>query len=372
MNSFLQSKPYRSEYRHWGIEEVICEIVRTSDRNALEELLSQRYVTCGAGGPGMRIPEYVDHLYRQRLECQTGKATEIWDGAYNLTLDKFSRLPRTDSDRGVDCRRYYRAFIKKLRVHEKSAIDRESALALALARFVSHHFYLSYLEARRKSNPLVSRYTWNVDGRGKVSVILPKSLSGKQRRLWLNDHVPDADPRRPGERARIQAIIDRELGLPHVGSLDALENFQVACATAFPDQQCRAEERPSFVRCLAKEKAASVDLQRPAIRALGATRIEQLVLTIMDSFSAPQVTFESIAKSFGLSKAALSRFAGKDWIKQEASKKRRVSDLWRNAAHFLSTSAIFRETALEYGVLKVAAAISADGNGVRLRENQNE
>lgn len=369
-----QAKPKARSLRSWSLLRLLSVISEEGSRAALVELLGARYVHANKNGQGLLLPEYIAHLHAQFMREGRAVPASIWDDAYDLTLDKFTALPQEEAHTGVDCRKYYRAFMKreawKALGAPHAVWDEESFVALALQQFVRRHFYFSYLEARRKENVLVSRYTWHCGELGTLNLRMPCHVSGQKRREWLWENVPDADPRRPGERERVQSIIDQAFGAPRIASLDELESEGIQDVGQATHPNMAAIDRPPFARTLAKEKAASADLQRPSIRRLGPEKIEQLVIAILDVLLEPGKSFESLAEEFELSKSTMSRFAGEDWSKTGSSGAD-VPDLWNNAAHLLSTCPAFREMAGEAGVLRAAGETRDAGQPLRLRENND-
>jgi hypothetical protein len=317
-------------------------------------------------------------------------ATHLWDLARDLTLGKFTQLQRNDAKEvqehapddetepksRVDCSNYYAAFVKGLEKDEgfraaSGALEQDRIVAVRLQRFVNHHFYLSYLEAKRQANPFISRYTWHVDGRGSITVWMPKYLTGKRRSAWLREHVDNPDPRRPGERRRIQDIIDKHLAIPRFVPFDPWRD--AGCPSGFPapDVQTDRRMRPSFAQYLAREKAVSADLQRPAIRKLGPEKIERLVNVVVPNLVTRERTDEEIALEFDLTKTAHSHFCGSKWHKDKATGNTTIPDLWRNAAELLGQVDVFREVAAEAGVFKAAATIANQNGPAKLRRSYN-
>jgi hypothetical protein len=220
-------------------------------------------------------------------------------------------------------------------------------------------------------NPFISRYSWRVDGRGTITVWMPKYLRGKKRRAWLEKHVDNPDPKRPGERERIQGVIDTTLAIPGFVPFDSQRDDGRPGGFPPPDVEADRKMRPSFVAFLAREKAVSADLQRPAIRRLGFEKIERLVNIVVPNLVTRERTDEDISREFGLSKTAQSHFCGSEWYKDKRTAKTVIPDLWRNAAELLSQVDAFRDIAAEAGVFKAAVTIVNQDGPARLRTNRH-
>ena len=102
-----------------------------------------------------------------------------------------------------------------------------------------------------------------------------------------------------------------------------------------------------LAKVVADEKAANIDLQRPAIRALGKLQLKQLILRIFENLAQEAYEEKRLADVFGISRTTFTRFAGSRW---EAALARRVPDLWANTAQTLATHGPFMEAAQEAGV----------------------
>jgi len=375
-------------YRCLDLLSLVESIAREGDTEALCELLEHRKLFRFEGKGNLVLPDYLVAVWEHRTEQARTRTTLLWDRARDLTLDKFTSIPRANVSGGdkrkpsgdpeprsrVDCRKYYAALLKTLEKDkgfhaEIGTLERDQVLAVCFQRFVNHHFYLSYLEARRRENPFISRYAWRLDGKGKITLWMPKYLSGKARGAWLKKHVPDPDPKRPGERDRVQAIVDEGLLIPKLQVFEPERHADRPSGIPSPDVAASARMRPSLTDLLAREKAESIVLQRPSIRELGPEKVERLVKIIVPNLSLRQRTDEAIAREFGLSKTAYSHFAGSDWAKGE---KTVVSDLWRNLADILSQSEVFQEVAQEAGVWRAVETLVDGGKPAKLKGEKHD
>ena len=180
----------------------------------------------------------VDYLRFLTDRARERRPVRVAERAYELTVDKFSRLPEvavTGSAAGrrpVDCRHYFRAWLEYLRerhgiVPECPSLAAEQVAAAVLQRLVLHHFQRSLAESHRSQGK--TRYTWQVAG-GELVVLMPRAVVGTARQAWLATHVTEVDPRRPFERERVQRVIDEQF--PDEVSLEALGADRVGFAPA--------------------------------------------------------------------------------------------------------------------------------------------
>lgn len=351
------------------------------DRHALKELHDNRVLCYRRGGDSLRLVEYIQML-------SEGSLARRWCGcdpmavvkAYDLTVDKFSRL--TDEQggtslrrsQGPDCGYYYAAFITHITARLKAdppanSIEAEMRASQSLRKLVARHFYLSCLESRRRSQRLVRRYLWKLDGRA-LYLWLPLEMPGRQCRRWLEANIPDVDPNRPGEQQRVQARVDRLLGRPRVLSVEnALAKAGDIAVETDPAGALIEQEMQSrgLARTIADEKAENIALQRPAISRLGAEGLRQLVQVIFDGLMRGDFRADRIAESFGLSKATFSRFAGSRWQSHSSeSTEPSIPDLWRNTARTLARHPGFVAAAKRAGVWsQVTDVLNAVGPGGR-------
>ena len=365
VNDRNKKRTYCGDIRCYGelsLRELAESIIQCSNKQALKEFHDNRHLFRARDNEHVLMADFTNGL------CDTPWARTMAGGnhavlelAYDLTIDKFSSLPPNDWPaartrvRGPDCRYYFRGF---LRVAEAileqrritDPIQQEITAAGVLQGRVVHHFRLSCLAARRKCNPARSRYAWSVNG-GKIYAWMPTSMSGRQRREWLNSNVNDPDPRRSGERYRVQAIVDEQLGTSwHLSLDDEIDHIESPKSSHEPLESLIDKEVSvrGLANVVADEKVRNLRQQRPSIRALGKSTLKQLILHIFDDLSEETYKEGQLADSFGLSEAALSRFAGSRWHKASQGQ---VPDLWMNTAEMLASHAAFTEAAEEAGVL---------------------
>lgn len=359
-------------YRNLSLVKLVEKIVGKSDRPALEEFHNHRTLFSYKERPPLLFIDYLKELREStaRRTWIAPNALEVADKAYDLTIDKFSNLPGIKKSsqkakskgsqkmkhKGADCRLYFKAFlggvVNSLKTNPPAnEIEEESRAAMIMQGLVKRHFYLSLLEAKRSSNPFWSRYYWRVK-RDTICVWLPVSLGGRERQKWLVKNIDKPNPRREGERERIQSIIDQKLVKERFVPLEK--------ATGFSNEeelQYQSDSGETFgislAEAVAEEKAENIGQQRPSIRALGEERLKHLVLRIFNDMSSDEYEDGKVARDFGLSKATFSRFAGSKWLSTESI----IPDLWLNTAEVLSTHPTFKEVAISTGVWKQVQTI---------------
>jgi hypothetical protein len=350
--------------------DLIQRIVIHSDRLAIKVLLETRKLFRLRDEPSLLLPEFLMKLRDrlappERFDIDKGK---VADCAYDLTLAKYSNLPELSQEnpdqddyssraKGPDCRNYYRAFLRcvQCRIDQgetRNQAQEEASVASLLQGLVYKNFLFSRLECER-ATPFSVRYTWNVAG---VRLILwyPSYMSAREFREWLKENVRDLNPGAPNEQRRIQELVDSNLP----------RGYHIPLDERGPEQASVVEEGPSSVEfyeglaftgsladTVAQEKARNIQNLRPAMRRMGRRNLERCVLQIFSSLAAGDYNATRVAEQYGISKAALSRFAGTAWF--EKTKERgsvRIPDLWRNTAMVLAGSPVFMETVLTSGV----------------------
>jgi len=280
-------------------------------------------------------------------------------------VDKFRNLPREGGLRrrsrrkkrprvkqnGPDCRYYFQAFLdhmaKTMSSRKRtSQLEQDALAARSLQALVFRHYWWSCLECARRGNPRVRRYRWSVDGRG-LSIWMPKSMTGNDCQAWLADNVEDPAPDRPGERERIQALVDDRLGPQAVVAHD-----DAGYATSVTDTLC-AWSAPHDVSvhglatAVAEEKATNIESQRDAVRDLGKRKLKRMILAVFEGLAGNGDKDGAIARKFGLNKSTFSRFAGSRWGELPD---RAIPDLWFNTAMTLAANPRFVEAARDAGV----------------------
>ena len=214
------------------LTELAQLVVEQADRQALEEILTRRKVFKLQHGQRFLLVEYLFFLkeLEEGRNEKDSRAISLAERAYDLTLEKFINLPTESSQGGPDCRHYYSAFLKEVdralgRKSTSSRLHAEVRAEVLLKGLVARHFKLSKLEAKREANPFWSRYSWRSNG-CSLTVWMPASMSGAERRMWLEENIPASFFDHPEWRGLIQEHIEQNLVREHFIPLDALENDQ--------------------------------------------------------------------------------------------------------------------------------------------------
>jgi hypothetical protein len=356
---------------HVLIRRIACQ----GDRTALDEFHNHRRVFQYKDGPPLLLVDFVATVFATERRVRAfGLPSEVLDRAYDLTVDKFFQLPAgpvpeaspAEGDgaaslkrAGTDCRHYFRIMVQSIdswqRKHPRpDPLALEAATARIVQQRVAFHCWWSCLEACRGIRRAWSRFCWRRPD-GRILVWMPRWLPASRRRAWLEQHLPEVDPRRPDERRRIQEAIDSFFGLGETVPFDdTLHPSTVSRIGSVLDLLVQAEvARQGLAGFVAREKSARIAEQRPAIRRLGRARLQALIRRVFENLEADGED-HAIAEVFGLSRATFSRFAGRRW---KTGDHRPIPDLWFNVAAVAGRFALFRELARAAGVLNEIAAI---------------
>lgn len=347
-------------------DTLIRRIADHGERAALDEFHSHRRVFRIRDGSPLLLAEFVRAVLNgERGGGFLGLRTQLLDRAYDLTVDKFCRLPgATDAlqgrdghvkGRGTDCRYYFRMLAGlnlawKNRHPEADSLAIEAAVAQILQRRVACHCWLSCLEAGRSLWEPSSRFTWCLSG-GAVTVWMPRWLSRRQRRAWLEANVPFPDLSCVGEKQRIQATIDAHFGTLQPVMFDECAHKAKTAPGYSPaiDELIEHElTHRGLAEFVAREKCIRIGRQRTTIRRLGKKRLTRLILGAFENHVSAPSRDNEIAAAFGLSFATYSRFAGRDW---GLDSKQPIPDLWLNAARVVASFGPFRDLAQSAGIL---------------------
>jgi len=369
-------------YRSLDTIQLVKRIATDADRAARDELIQYRRVFRWGDRDRLDLASYL----RARCHWMAARggvamAPEVLDTAYEITIDKFTNIVEHaidedgtpvgdghDAASGIDCTNYFRAFLEQFGVHNQTlegSVTAEVRSEERLQQFVNRHFYLSLKEASRRCNKLVHRYEWSTDG-VSVTLIMPRSMSGKEKRRWLDAHVP-ADIRR-GKNAKheIQNIVDRKL-LSHAKS-HLLAEFRSRHLPR-PHLPWSVEHGVSslgLARALADEKVHNIDSLRPAIRALGPSRLRNLILDVFAGLRTGRFEEGALAQRYGVSRSTFSRFCGSQWKRRSPSETPlKVPDLWANLANLLANPEVFREAARTAGVWDEVADLASGASIAR-------
>jgi len=368
----LASPAGPADYRRMPLLELIRQIASQGDRTALTELHENRPLFRYEGEKDLLMAAFLLRMKESRLARKwTGGNGMALENAYDLTLDKFSNLPAGSAEKGTahetggpDCRYYYRAYydycVARLPQggRRQNGMNAELRAAAMLQGMVARHFYLSCLESRRRAQHLIRRYLWQKDGCA-LGLWMPSTLPGSRCRQWLETNVPDCDPRRAGERERVQSIVNLRLTRPRVIPLDRVAGGASEVAAPVSSLIEAEISVQGLARTVADEKAQNIDHQRPAIQALGKEKLRRLVLGVFDSVANGESCAKDLADAYGLSYPTFSRFAGSRWNRPEGgATAREPPDLWTNTARVLSLHSGFIEAADKAGLLTEASSTS--------------
>jgi hypothetical protein len=274
----------------------------------------------------------------------------------------------------VDCRIYLASALRAItawtREHPGThPIECEAAAARILQRHVQWHVRLSCQEARRSCNPMRSRFAWTLPG-GTLNLWIPTALNGTRRRRWLEDNVPHPDPSRPGERQRVQSIIDEQLGVPRVVRLPVQPPLSSNHRGDIPGNLLWIWDESGPVELgetVAEEKAERIHDLRASIQVLGPTRLRQLIVHIFRRLADGEYDQKELAAAYNLKEPTLSRFAGRKWDGFF-----NVPDLWVNTAKVLAGNDSYVEAAIEAGVWDAVSAILEAGGEPQNRSHDDK
>lgn len=309
-------------YRHLSLVRLTELIAHNSDRKALQELHNNRTMFYYHSDQPLRLAEFAEKLRQSKQGWRwSNQNAEILDKAYDLTISKFSNLPdqrKSGQDvklDGPDCRYYFEAFIRHAskRMDTQSynnEAEREIQMARLLQNLVIRHFRLSCHECCRRFAELTRRYLWKLDSY-TMSVLLPIQIPGSQCSKWLTNNIPDVDPSRPGERDRVQAVVDKLLTKHKVVSLENIDKSKIAASSPCSQSEIKREMTVrSLADVVADEKAENISFQRTVIQQLGKDKLRQLIHHIFDSLTRGEYEAMNTADSFGINRVTFSRFAG--------------------------------------------------------------
>lgn len=361
-------------YAELRLFDLVRLIVDDSDQEAVRELHENRTIFIYGEEEPMVLTNFLD-LYRRSLQNlnwpNKKKAIDIINRSYDLTLEKFFNLPGREKHEGADCRNYFKAYLAYLSETKTDApgegqLIQETRAGAMLQRLVLKTFRRSMKEAKREQNPFWSRYRWQINGKS-INLMMPKSLKGAERRVWLEGNIPDPDPDHFDEQARVQEIIDaRLIGQRFVSLTEALE--QQTAGRMEAELEYEYDLSISLAANVAQEKADNIEAQRPAIRRLGVQALQQMVLTIFDRLADESYRQKEISEAFGLSPGTISRFAGQNWLQKDGIG--RIPDLWSNTAKVISGNPEFSEFARQAGVGEAVSRISDAAQPINRKEAQ--
>ena len=358
------------DYGKLTLPELEGRIANNSDRQALKELHDNCLFRHHEHKRGFHLAEYIETLMDSGTAMKwCGHDPLALEEAYNSCIDKLSNMPEETEDerpkrQGPDCRPYFLAcFTFTVNLFKErppaNAIEAEIIAREILLRFVKRIFRFCCWEARRRNYPFARRYRWSAP-EGDLYVWVPFEIPRTRCRKWLEINVGEVDPRRHGEKARVQAIIDRLLARRKIYLLSELHQLDRMLPPGPDPLVSMIQEQVSvegLAAVVALEKSENIEQQRRTIKSLGERKLKDLIHRIFDALACGEYVEKEIAASFDLSAATFSRFAGSHW-KRNCDDKNRVPDLWLNLAGVLSGHSCFVMTAKKAGVLKRVRELS--------------
>lgn len=300
-------------------------IATEKSETALRELHDFRTVFRGREGQFIRLAEYLDEL----REYQSSLGWSLYaENAYSTVIDTFVSVEK--------CAKKLQSILEQLEDGDINPLTLEYQVARKLESLIYHQFQFALKDSRRTLD--WSRYEWMLSN-GKLTLILPKTLSGGDRRRWLESRFPGVNPGRPGEKERIQQEIDdhfRHISVDFGSKLSVEKNVSPRIDPIDMD---------GLVEQVAEVKVQRIAQQRPAVRRIGAANLKNLIVSVFEAIQDEGTCDERLAEEAGLSKATFSRFCGSRWNTSSS-----IPDLWRNTARIIHSNPKFREVAEDAGV----------------------
>lgn len=339
------------DYSSLSLQELLICIVQESDADALAEF-HNRSVFKTETGKWICFSGFLNTLSQQASSYDWKDS--VVEKAREMILAKFLQFPDANG-KGVDCRKYFQAVLSYYDKQPStgSDIENEFLLCSLLQRFLCRHQQFSLREAARTID--VSRYTWTSET-GSLQLLIPRSISGSERRVWLEKHIPQA---LRTNRREVQALIDSQFSSSSTVSIEG--NPQLAVELTSTDAPAGIVEhlgRDGLIETLVSEKQDRIDSLRPAVRRLG-NALGEMIRDIIDGITSGETNDLEIAKKYGITPSTFSRFAGSNW---RSGNVKQVPDLWKNLASLLSTHVAFREAAQHSGVWPTIESITGGKN----------
>jgi len=340
------------EYRSLPTHELIEKIVNDSDTAALECFLTERRIF-RYRDKRLNLPEYLNQLRENQVRKEK-ETSEVAGMAYDRAYTKFISLPgtpyeiREDTKRSpVDCRRYYQAFLKAFRQNAETSalgeVDKEQLTSTLLGRHVWKHFRLSYIDAQRIHDPAGRRYQWKTS-QGTFNLRIPKSISTRKTREWLEEHFLQDVRKEPLEQKTIQAEIEKRFQFPeHINT----ENLPLT--TDNRDKLIDAIDglHHRLETAVIQEKLRNFDHLRPKLRKLGREKLPILIQTCLRHLTDETFNLRQIAKQFDIPLATMSEIAGPHWYEHENPN---IPDIWQNVGVVISHDPLFHDAKKTAGI----------------------
>jgi hypothetical protein len=342
-----------NHYSTWSTLALVGAVARDADRGALHALVGERSVFT-LGGQSCLLPQFLLGLRNARLQREraNGAAHDVEervDQAYDQTLSRFLSLPEqgdVDGLSAIDCRHQYLAardcMASWRQLHpDAGMLQEEEKVSGLLQALVYKHFQYGWLDACR-NRPLETRYFLSAAEHG-IELRRPIRIDPITFRAWLEARYCDRDLSIPGTRDQIQRDVDETFGRDHLERWGP--HFEVLSQETERDSVVDGQTRvllDDLARLVAAEKSANLAKQRDSIRKLGKDKLYELCYRTICEVVAGEHQAQRLAKDLGLTKTAMSRFAGTQWS-FKITDVSRVPDLWANTAHLMVSDRRFTE-----------------------------
>jgi hypothetical protein len=340
------------EYRTLPTHQLIEKIVSDSDAAALQCFLTERRIF-QHNAKNLLLPEYLNQLRETRISRELDDS-EVPDIAYDRAYTKFISLPgtryeiREDTKRPpVDCRKYYRAFLNAFHRQNQSTplgeIESENVTATLLGRLIWRHYGLSLIDAQRNQDPAGRRYQWKTP-QGTFNLRIPKSVTARKVREWLEQHFLQDDRQRSLDQKTIQKEIDGRFRFPKHSDpekLPLVTDDRDKLIDAIDDLHHRLET------AVIEEKLKNFEHLRPTLRRFGKEGLPALIKTCLRGLAAGTFNLRKTAEIFNIPLATMSDIAGTQWYEGENP---RIPDLWQNVAIVISQNPRFHDAREEAGI----------------------
>jgi hypothetical protein len=336
-------------YKELTIVDLAELIAENSDKSALDELLSR--CICSVNGEQLTVCGYLLFLKENR-KPQAYESVMTIEAVYNLSVLKFCSFSDSHNN-GPDCRRYYRAFLKYIKplIAGVDVIEEEIIAAEKLKAFAYRQFRWSYLDARRKENGFSKLYYWN-----GYKLQMPSVMTGRQCAKWLKDNIGQSNIKNASEQQRLQQIIDENLFVPSIIPLagDSFDDFKAKTITPLSEIIEKEVASKSLSECIANEKADNLDSLRVSIARLGKEKVQKLVVAIFDAISTDSYKPSVLGARFGVSPAAMTRFASLKWKNGNGNS---IPQLWANTARYVVNLPQYSKMLYETGLYNKLSSI---------------
>ncbi|MFC1734766.1 hypothetical protein ACFL1X_01520 [Candidatus Hydrogenedentota bacterium] len=344
-----------SSFRNARMMELIADIEENGSHGALDEFLSRPQIRIGR--KFCTVIDMINTRLKNTCMQNWGHTREAAELACDILTDRLSNL-RGDTieeessvesrPSGPNCKVYYKAlrqFIEKSRKPGASILEEEAHAIRFLDGFLWHQFKMCTKEALRQLDVHGKRFYWKRNG-CSIRLRVPRNMKDSRIRAWLEAHIDDFEPSRPGERERIQNVIDRNLVF---GKQTTLPDYVAARNDVLAWTLLHGISVLGIAKVIATEKRENPKLLKPAIRALGREMVWQLIMQVFRNLAEDNDSDAEIARMFGLSSTTYWRFAGRP--RKGRNRRTRVPDLFLNAAMILNRHPAWRETCIDLGFL---------------------